>query len=125
LTKRNLEKLLLERLYWNRRGILWILATEDNIPATRAINLKFFETALNDDRASKSGIDPARFSSQFEKHWAPSLSFNTIMAKTTNSIGVDVHTGHALLGTAVWNRNSKVDIDSQKLTHRGTVNLTR
>ena len=68
LTARNLEKLLLERLYWNRRGIRWILVTEDNIHAIRASNLKFFETALNDDRATKSGINPADFSHRFEEH---------------------------------------------------------
>ena len=123
LSARNLEKLLLERLYWNRRGIRWILVTEDNMHAIRASNLKFFETALNDDRATESGINPADFSHRFEEHWTPSLSFNSIMNKAIESMGIDVHTGHALLGIAVWNRDSKVDIDSTKLTHRGTVNL--
>ena len=42
LKPRVLEKLLIERLYWNRRGIRWILATEQNIPNVRAENLQFF-----------------------------------------------------------------------------------
>jgi hypothetical protein len=124
LTKRNLEKLLLERLYWNRRGIRWILATEDNVPAALASNLKFFESALNDDRAAKSGVDPADFSRKFEGNWSEALSFNDIMSRTTNAMGVDVFTGHALLGTAVWSRGSRVDIASRRMTHRGTVSLT-
>lgn len=124
LTKRNLEKLLLERLYWNRRGVRWILATEDNVPAALASNLKFFEAALNDDRAAKSGISPVNFSRKFEEHWSPELSFNKIMSEAMSSMGVDVYTGHALLGTAVWNRASRVDIASRRLTHRGTVTLT-
>lgn len=124
LTARNLEKLLLERLYWNRRGIRWILATEANIPAIRASNLKFFETALTDDRTTASGIAPADFSRKFEAHWTSASSFNDIMNKTINSMGVDVHTGHALLGSAVWTRQSRLDIDSHKLTHRGAVALT-
>ncbi len=123
LTPRNLEKLLLERLYWNRRGIRWILATEDNIHAIRASNLMFFETALNDERATQSGINPVEFSRRFEDHWAPSLSFNEIMNLTIESMSVDVHTGHALLGSAVWNRDSRIDIDTKKLTHRDTVNF--
>lgn len=125
LTDRNLEKLLLERLYWNRRGIRWILATEENIPATRASNLKFFENALNDDRGAKSGITPADFSRRFEQNWSPALSFNHVMSKTIESMGVDVHTGHTLLGQAVWSRDSRIDIDTNKLTHRGTFALTR
>lgn len=124
LTASNLQKLLLERLYWNRRGIRWILATEDNVHATRASNLKFFEMALNDDRAGKAGIAPADFSRRFEANWSPELSFNQVMGKTISSMGVDVHTGHALLGTAVWNRASRIDIDTNKLTHRGTFVLT-
>ncbi|WP_222862090.1 TnsA endonuclease N-terminal domain-containing protein [Zoogloea oleivorans] len=123
LTSRNLEKLLLERLYWNRRGIRWILVTEDNIHAIRAGNLMFFETALNDERVTESGINPAEFSRRFEEHWTPSLSFNKIMSMTIDSMSVDVHTGHALLGTAVWSRDSKIDIDTKKLTHRDKVHL--
>lgn len=122
-TARNLEKLLLERLYWNRRGVRWILATEENVPAARASNLIFFQTALNDDRAAKSGIAPADFSLNFEKHWSPTTSFNDVMNKTINSMGVDVHTGHALLGMAVWTRVSRINIDTDKLTHRGTFTL--
>lgn len=123
LTKRNLEKLLLERLYWNRRGIRWILATEDNIPIIRTSNLKFFETALTDERSITSGISPAEFSSKFEQNWAPTLSFNTVMEKTIRPMGIDVHTGHALLGIAIWNRDSHINIDSHKLSHRGTFGL--
>jgi len=123
LTPDNLEKLLLERLYWNRRGIRWILATENNVHATRASNLKFFEMALKDDRGVRSGIAPADFSLKFEENWSPELSFNHVMSKTIDSMGVDVHTGHALLGTAVWNRVSRIDVDSAKLTHRGTLAL--
>ena len=123
LTPRALEKLLIERLYWNRRGIRWILATEDNIPNTRAENLQFFEMALNDDRASQSGIDPAHFSRQFEGNHTPSLRFNDILKKTSLDLGIDVQTGHALLGTAVWKRSSRIDIDAMLLDHRAPVVL--
>jgi len=125
LTPRNLEKLLLERLYWNRRGIRWILATEDNIPAIRTSNLKFFETALTDERAASSVISAAEFSLKFEENWSSKLSFNMVMDKTIRLMGIDVHTGHALLGTAVWNRDSSIDIDAQKLSHQGMFSLIR
>jgi len=124
LTPRNLEKLLIERIYWNRRGIRWILATEKNIPNVRAKNLQFFESALKDDRGKKSGIDPAHFSWKFEEHHTPQLSFNDIMIRTIRDMDVDVHTGHTLLGTAVWNRTSRIDVDAALLSHRGPVVLT-
>lgn len=123
LTKRNLEKLLLERVYWNRRGIRWILVTEDNVSEVLTSNLKFFEAALNDDRARTSSILPGAFSRTFEANWEPALSFGSIMNLAVAAEGVDVHTGHALLGMAIWNRASRVDITTNKLTHRGTVLL--
>jgi hypothetical protein len=123
LDSRTLEKLLIERLYWNRRGIRWILATEKNISNVRAKNLQFFEMALNDDRASKSGIDPASFSRQFEANHALDLCFNDILKQTSRDMAIDVRTGHALLGTAVWKRASRIDIDAAFLNHRALVTL--
>lgn len=124
LTERNLEKLLLERLYWNRRGVRWVLVTEDNLSAVLSSNLKFFEAALNDDRVAKSGIQPAAFSRTFESYWEPTLSFSTIMNRAAAAEGVDVQTGHSLLGMAIWGHVSRVDVTAIKLSHRGTVVLT-
>jgi hypothetical protein len=118
-----LEKLLIERLYWNRRGISWLLATEKNIPKLRAGNLHFFELARNDDRASKSGIAPALFSHRFETNHAKDLCFIEILEKTSRDMGIDVQTGYALLSTAVWKRISHIDIDAVKLGHRAPVAL--
>jgi hypothetical protein len=123
LNARTLEKLLIERYYWNRRGIKWMLATEQNIPDVRAENLRFFEMALNDDRVARSGIDPAEFSLQFESNHAPGLMFNEILKKTGQHFDVDVFTSHALLGTAVWKRASCIDIDAEPLSHRTPVIL--
>ncbi len=123
LEPRVLEKLLIERLYWNRRGIRWILATEKNIPNVRAENLLFFEMALNDDRATKSGVDPAHFSRQFEANHSPNRCFNNVLSKTSRDLSLDIQTGHALLGTAVWKRASRIDIDTARLDHRSPVVL--
>jgi hypothetical protein len=123
LNPQTLEKLLIERLYWNRRGISWLLATEKNIPKFRAANLLFFEMARNDDRADKSEISPALFSNRFEANHSQGLSFNEILEKTSREMGIDVQTGYALLGTAVWKRLSHIDIDAELLNHRAPIAL--
>lgn len=123
LTPRNLQKLLLERTYWNRRGIRWVLVTEDNLPAVLGSNLRFFEGALNDERAKKSTLPPAAFSRTFEAHWEPELPFCTIMSRAVHAAGVDEHTGHSLLGLAVWDRVSRLDVATYKLSHRNSVVL--
>lgn len=123
LTPRNLEKLLIEKVYWSRRGVEWLLITEKEISSHRINNLSFFELSLVDDCMSSSTVTPEDFSKQFEENWNRELSFNMIMAKATNEVGVDVHTGHTLLGRAVWNHQSRLDIERSTLTHRSGVYL--
>ncbi|QAY84031.1 TnsA endonuclease N-terminal domain-containing protein [Pseudomonas arsenicoxydans] len=123
LTPRVLEKLLIEKIYWNNRGVKWVLSTEESISAFRVKNLSFFESSLSDDRAVSSSIEPTYFSRCFESNHSPSLTFNEIMTKSTIEMGIDRPTGHALLGLAVWNHNSRINIDDIALTHRGRVLL--
>jgi hypothetical protein len=123
LNARALEKLLLERTYWNKRGVTWILATDENIPNIRVKNLEFFESALSDDRGLKSRIDPVYFSRKFEENHSSALSFNDIMTTTTSALNIDSHIGHSLLGMAVWDHKSRLNIDDLALTHRGPVLL--
>lgn len=123
LKPRSLEKLLIERLYWNQRGIRWVLATEQNIPHVRVENLRFFEIALNGGAADKCEISPLYFSCEFEKNHSPRLSFNEIMEKTCRELDVNIQIGHLLLGTAVWEHNSRINIDTAPLKHRSPVLL--
>jgi hypothetical protein len=123
LSPRTLQKLLLERLYWNRRGLTWLLVTEANIPAKRAHNLRFFESAIRHDSAARSGIDPKVFANRFEQNWAPDRTYIEILQVTCPSFDVDTNLGHFLLGAAVWRRQSGVDIDRSCLGHRSLVPL--
>jgi hypothetical protein len=123
LTPRNLEKLLIEKVYWRRRGVEWLLITEKEISNHRINNLSFFELSLADDCRFSSPVAPEEFSKQFEVNWKRELSFNMIMTKATNEVGVDVHTGHTLLGQAVWNHQTRLDIERNTLTHRSGVCL--
>jgi len=123
LTPRNLEKLLIEKVYWNQRGVKWVLITEKEISTHRVNNLCFFELSLADDCVLSSPITPEVFSRRFEANCRQGLSFNAIMAKSTRELDLDVHTGHALLGQAVWSHQSRLDIEKDTLTHRGSVFL--
>ncbi|WP_195759004.1 TnsA endonuclease N-terminal domain-containing protein [Pseudomonas syringae] len=123
LTPRTYEKLLIEKQYWNRRGIKWLLATEDSISEIRTKNLAFFETSLSDERALTAPVAPEYFSQRFVDNHSPELSFLEIMISTTRELGIDIPTGHALLGMAVWNHQSLLSIDEAVLTHRGRVFL--
>jgi hypothetical protein len=118
LTPRALEKLLIERLYWNRRGIRWVLATEKNINDDRACNLQFFIAGLWNEDVDKSGVAPETFARAFESHWSPKLSFNDILERSVAPINISKNLGHAILARAVWNRQSRLDLDAAKISHR-------
>jgi hypothetical protein len=125
LTARTLEKLLLERAYWNRRGITWLLVTDKNLPSIRVGNLRFFENALRNQDALRSGIDPGAFSCQFEQEWTPDRPYIDILRQASNAFSVDSNVGHGLLGAAVWQRKSRLNIDHTPITHKSCVTLTR
>jgi hypothetical protein len=125
LTPRTLEKLLLERAYWNRRGITWQLVTDKTLPSIRAGNLRFFENSIRNKDALRSGVDPEAFSRRFEQVWTPDRPFIDILREASNAFAVDSNVGHGLLGAAVWQRKSRLDIDHTPIAHTSYVTLTK
>lgn len=123
LDARTYEKLLLERLYWNRRGVTWVLASAENIPMTRAVNLAFFENALRNDGAMRKGTKVAEFSKCFESHWRPDRLYIEILRRACADTEVETNLGHNLLGSAVWQHLSRLDLDQAALRHDGVVTL--
>lgn len=125
LTPRTLEKLLLERAYWNRRGITWQLVTDKTLPSIRAGNLRFFENSIRNQDALRSGVDPEAFSRRFEQVWTPDRPFIDILREASNAFDVDSNVGHGLLGAAVWQRKSRLDVDHTPIAHKSYVTLTK
>jgi len=125
LDARSYEKLLLERLYWNRRGLTWVLASPENIPMTRALNLAFFENAIRNDDVVRSGINIAEFTECFEALWRPDRLYIDILSGASAEFAVDTTLGHNLLGAAVWQHRARLDLDQAPLRHDGVVALTR
>lgn len=123
LTPRTLEKLLLERMYWNRRGITWVLATDKNVPGIRTGNLRFFENSIRNQDALCSGVDPETFSRRFEQEWAPKRPYIDILRAACTEFNVDSNVGHGILGAAVWQRKTRLNIDHAPIEHKSYVAL--
>lgn len=123
LTARNLEKLLIEKIYWNARGIQWRLATDKNRDEIRATNLDFFSPSLNCKFDNQNLPSPESFSLSFEANYGSSLAFNEILIKTAKELNIDNATAHALLGKAVWSRASRIDLDAEIIKHRSKLKL--
>lgn len=121
LDARSYEKLLLERLYWNRRGLTWVLATPESLPLTRALNLAFFEGAIRNDEVMRSRIDITDFNECFEAHWRPDRLYIDILSSASAEFAVSTTLGHNLLGAAVWQHRARIDLDHAPLRHDGLV----
>jgi len=115
--------LLLERMYWNRRGITWILATEKNIPTIRASNLRFFENSIRNEDALRSGVDPEDFARKFENEWAANRTYIEILRAACTAFGINSNVGHGILGSAVWQRKTRLNIDQAPIAHKSYITL--
>lgn len=123
LTPRNLEKLLIEKIYWSDRGVQWHLATEKNTPFIRASNLDFFSPSLSYLPEQHTQISPKLFSQTFENHHNIYLPYNEILKLSANELNINLSLAQALLGKSVWDGTSSIDIDTEIFTHRSRVRL--
>ena len=116
-TPRVKEKLFLEKYYWRLRGVPMIVLSEKTIPEIRTWNLSFFEGSIRSNDVVRSKIDPIEFAKHFEKNWEPNHTYNEILKATCPQFKVGTSLGHNILGSAVWSRNTKIDIDVAKMSH--------
>lgn len=118
---RTLEKLWLERYYWNKRGIRWLLFSE--IPL-RAKNLLFFEGALRRrDYISNLPVTSQILARTFEEHWSFERTFNEVLFPAASAHGLSEADATLLLGAAVWKRESRIDLDAAPIRHYAPVAL--
>lgn len=122
---RTVQKLWLERYYWMRRGIDWILYISKEEPSLLAQNLRFFEGALRHAvRVESCPISPTVFSNVFERHWSPTLTLNQICALASAELGLDdPGDGIRQLGAAVWQKISRIRLGVAKIGHDACVSL--
>jgi hypothetical protein len=122
LTPVNLEKLLIEKMYWKARGVTWILVTEDELPKALTDNLHFFSSPMTRTNIDAE-INPQIFSAAFENHHTKTAFYTDILHETSQEFGIDVITGHFILSKAIWSRQSKIDIFKNKISHRENIHL--
>lgn len=123
LTDRTYDKLWIEKAYWDVRGVPWNLVTEEELPRNKVHNLRFFEGGRGQERLLGEKVASAEFVKAFKQAWRPNLPYLDILSVACNKANVDASTGHALMGWAVWNHVSPIDIDAQAVEFRGYVKL--
>lgn len=121
--QRTLDKLLIEKTYWNRRGIKWSLSTEKDISINKALNLDMLRTSMVAYEMDWLQERMSRFAEHFKMHWTYYRTLNTILKKVGQDIDLNLTHCFFLFGKAVWQRVLPVDLDSELIGHNFPIKL--
>jgi hypothetical protein len=122
-SSRTLEKLLLEKVYWSRRPVRWILGTDDALPINKVQNLDFFRPTVQS--RERDGLNPLlpQFTSYFNDIWSDDRSLNEILRRTARHFRIEMIEAFTLLGRAIWQHKIPVDLDAAPLSHEEPIPL--
>lgn len=123
--KRTLEKLLIEKTFWNRRSIPWLLSTEKQLPANRAKNLDFFRNTMLRYEFDYLNNLLSEFATQLKEEWEPNVSMLTLLRKLASILSISKEEAFVLLGRAIWQRKIPIDLDIALIEHALPLTMTK
>jgi hypothetical protein len=116
-TRRVLEKLLIEKTYWERRGIPWRVGTERDLPLTRVKNLDILRMSLVAKELDWLNPQLPIYVKLFMDHWTPDRPLLGILHSVASKLDLELTHSFALFARAVWLRHLPVDIDTEIIHH--------
>jgi len=114
---RTREKLFIEKMYWERRGIPWQLVTEKEIPLMRAQNLDRLRVHMVAAELDWLNAHMECFLAEFNSNWGDDRSFFSILSSVSGRTGLSKEECSCLFGRAVWLRLLAVDLDARVIHH--------
>jgi hypothetical protein len=124
-SKRVHEKLLIEKIYWQRRKVPFRVCTEKNIPILKARNLdllsdRIFVKSLN---WLTEYLEP--FRNAFYQCWTSDRCLNEIITMISNKLFLDKKYSFNLFARSVWLHLISVDLESTILSHIYPIKMIR
>lgn len=114
---RTLEKILIEKTFWERRNVPWTLATDVLIPKNKFKNLDFFRSSMVSQELDHLNTKIPEFLSTVRKYWSEQLTLNQLLALTSEKLGIEIDDSFCLLGRAIWTKLLTLNLDSKLFTH--------
>jgi hypothetical protein len=121
--KRTLNKLIIEKCFWEDQGVDWQLQTENDIALMRALNLDMLRTTLVATELNWLEEHLSVFIDNFHSNWKSYLTLNEILQKIGQALHLNLYQSFNLFGRAVWKRLLMVDLDSDYLGHNFPIQL--
>lgn len=116
-SRRTMEKLLIEKTYWEKRGIPWHLATEKDIPMTKVRNLDMLRGAMVAQEIDWVNSYMENFLPEFNVAWLADHSLLCILDRVGGKFGLSRNNCFALFARAVWLRLLPINLDDEVIHH--------
>lgn len=117
--KRTLEKLLLEKAYWENRNVPWHLVTEKMLPQNKIHNLDFFRVTMASREQAHLNTIIGDFLRVTHAIWDECVCLNDLLTATSARLHIEEEESFYLLGRAIWSKALRVDLDHRKFLHDG------
>lgn len=114
---RTLEKILIEKVYWERRDVPWTLATDAMIPKNKFQNLDLFRSTLSAKELDHLLPRMPEFLDLFRNNWTPSITLNEILNFIAERMSFEIDHAFNLLGRALWTKLLRFDLDASTFAH--------
>lgn len=120
---RTLEKILLEKVYWEARNAEWRLVTDKMLPGNKIHNLEFFRGSMVSWERDYLNTKIAAFVQTALAIWNDCVSLNDLLITTSLQLNLDRDECFCLLGRSIWTKALPVDLDSGKFGHEDKLPL--
>jgi hypothetical protein len=122
-SQRTLEKLLIEKTYWEHRNIHWELITEKDMSDIRYYNLVNFRAGHVAWELNWLDEYMPEFTIRWGHFWDPFLSLNSILDLTASKLSLTKYHCYMLFARAIWRHQLPVDLDSYIIRHDSPIRL--
>lgn len=120
---RTWDKLFIEKVFWNKRGIDWQVLTERDFSVTRAINLSILRPTMVPPELSYLDDHMPDFVEQFRANWKVYRTLNEIHEIVGGRLHLDLYECFCLFGRSVWQRQLPIDLTEELVGHNFPVTL--
>ena len=122
---RTWDKLFIEKVFWNKRGIDWQVQTERDFSVTRAINLSILRPTMVPPELSYLDDHMPDFVEQFRANWKVYRTLNEIHEIVGGRLHLDLYECFCLFGRSVWQRQLPIDLTEELVGHNFPVTLNK
>ncbi len=115
--RRTLEKLLIEKTYWERRSITWNVITEKDLPWVKIDNLKMLWTSMTSKEKDHLNTSISKYAQIFLGIWNKNIILIDIIKETSTIMNISTNDAFTMFARGAWMRNIPIDLNRRICFH--------